>query len=173
MRPPIFVRPLTDAERAQLTGGLRSADAFVLRRCQIVLASARGERAPRIAAALGCDDQTVRNVIRAFEAGGPGACLARPSSRPHTIHAKLDAAGAERLKEVLHQSPRLFGYATSVWTLELAAEVACARGISAERVSAETVRLALRRLGVGWKRAKRWITSPDPEYARKKAPATA
>ena len=173
MRAPIVVRPLTDAERAQLTGGLRSSDAFVLRRCQIVLASARGEWAPRIAAALGCDDQTVRNVIRAFAARGPAACLRRPSSRPHTIHAKLDAAGAERLKEVLHQSPRLFGYATSLWTLELAAAVACAEGITAERVSAETVRLALKRLGVGWKRAKKWLTSPDPEYARKKAPATA
>jgi hypothetical protein len=26
----------------------------------------------------------------------------------------------------------------------------------------------LARLGVRWERAKRWITSPDPEYARKK-----
>jgi hypothetical protein len=26
----------------------------------------------------------------------------------------------------------------------------------------------LARLGVRWKRAKRWIESPDPEYARKK-----
>jgi transposase len=173
MRPPIFVRPLTDAERAHLTGGLRSSDAFVLRRCQIVLASARGERAPRIAAALGCDDQTVRNVIRAFEARGPAACLRRPSSRPRTVHAKLDAAGAGRLRELLHQSPRLFGYPTSLWTLELAAEVACARGITAGRVSGETIRQGLKRLGVGWKRAKKWLTSPDPEYARKKAPATA
>ena len=33
-------------------------------------------------------------------------------------------------------------------------------------------RLALKRLGVGWKRAKHWLTSPDPEYARKKKCAT-
>ena len=39
MRPPIFVRPLTDAERTALTMGLRSSDAFVLRRCQMLLAS--------------------------------------------------------------------------------------------------------------------------------------
>lgn len=36
------------------------------------------------------------------------------------------------------------------------------------RVSIETIRLALKRLGVGWQRAKHWITSPDPEYMRKK-----
>ena len=81
MRPPIFVRPLTDAERTVLTAGLRSRDAFVLRRCQIVLASARGERAPQIAAHLGCDDQTVLDALHAFNARGLAA-LPRGSSRP-------------------------------------------------------------------------------------------
>ena len=70
MRSPIFVRPLTDAEREQVAAGLRSSEAFVLRRCQIVLASARGERAPAIAHHLGCDDQTVREAIHAFNARG-------------------------------------------------------------------------------------------------------
>jgi len=28
-------------------------------------------------------------------------------------------------------------------------------------------------LGIRWQRAKQWITSPDPEYARKKGVATA
>ncbi|HZA22804.1 MAG TPA: hypothetical protein VFA32_09415 [Dehalococcoidia bacterium] len=48
MKRPIFVRPIIDAERQQLEAGLRSSDAFVLRRCQILLASARGELAPRL-----------------------------------------------------------------------------------------------------------------------------
>jgi hypothetical protein len=39
-------------------------------------------------------------------------------------------------------------------------------------VTDETIRLALRRLGVTWKRAKHWLTSPDPAYARKKNGAT-
>lgn len=173
MQPPLYVRPLTDAERGALEAGLRSSDAFVLRRCQAVLASARGEPAPRIAAVLGCDQQTVRNAIHAFERAGPAGCLVRRSKRPHRIHAKLDAAGAERLRTLLHRSPRTFGKDTSVWTLELAAEVAVAEGITAERVSDETVRMALKRLGVAWKRAKRRIASPDPAYARKKGRATA
>lgn len=172
MRKPILVRPLTDAERTRLEAGLRSNDAFVLRRCQILLASARGERPPEIARAVGCNDQTVRNVIRAFEAQGIDACLTRRSNRPHRPHTKLDAAAHERLRALLHQSPRQFGQPTSVWTLKLAAEVSFAQGITKERVSDEAIRLALTRLGVSWRRAKRWITSPDPEYARKKAPAT-
>ena len=173
MRPPIFVRSLTEAERDRLEAGLRSTEVYELRRCQILLASDRGEWVPRIATTLGCDDQTVRTVIREFERDGLDACLTRGSTRPHTIHAKVDAVGCEQLRALLHQSPRTFGKPTSVWTLELVAEVSFAEGITAEQVSDETIRQAMRRLGVRWKRAKKWITSPDPEYARKKVHATA
>jgi transposase len=172
MKPPIFVRPLTDAERAALEAGLRSSDAFTLRRCQILLASARGEWAPRIAQHLGCDDQTVRNVIQAFNARGL-ACLQPGSRRAHTIHRAFTDEGAERLRAMLHQSPRSFGKPTGVWTLPLAAEVSFAQGLTPTRVTGETIRATLQRLGIGWRRAKRWITSPDPEYAAKKGAATA
>ena len=79
---------------------------------------------------------------------------------------------AERLRALLHQSPRSFGKETSVWTLELAAEVSLEQGLTPERVSREAVRTAMQRLGVRWKRAKQWITSPDPAYARKKGTVT-
>ena len=172
MRPPKFVRPLEDAEREALAAGLRSSDAFTLRRSQIVLASARGERAPRIAEQLGCDDQTVLDAIAAFNARGL-ACLRRGSHRPRTTRPAFTAAEAERLRALLHQRPRAFDRDTSLWTLELAAEVAFEQGLTATRVSGETIRATLARLGLTWRRAKRWITSPDPEYARKKEPATA
>lgn len=172
MRPPCFVRPPTDEEQQALAAGLRSADAFTLRRCQIVLASARGERAPAIAHSLGCSDQTVRNAIHAFARDGVAA-LRAGSSRPHTIHAAFDAAGADRLRALLQRSPRDFGHPTSVWTLELAAETAFAAGLTATRVSDETVRATLARLGIRWRRAKHWITSPDPAYAKKNGAAIA
>jgi transposase len=173
MRPPVFVRELTEIEQARLEAGLRSKDLYVLRRCQILLASARGEWVPRIAATLGCNDQTVRNVLREFDQAGLDACLTRGSPRPHTIHTKVDEVAEEQLRALLHQSPRTFGKPTSVWTLELAAEVSFAEGITAEQVSDETIRQAILGLGVRWKRAKQWITSPDPEYARKKVCAIA
>jgi transposase len=172
MRRPIFVRRLSEAERETLHAALRSRDAFVLRRAQIVLASARGERAPQIAKSVGCADQTVREVIRAFDATGLAA-LARRSSRPRTTHPAFGAEGLARLPEVLHQSPRAFGHATSLWTLPLVAEVSFAEGLTRARASGETIRATLRRLGVRWQRAKRWVESPDPQYARKKGSATA
>jgi transposase len=172
MQAPLFVRPPTDAEPQALAAGLRSADAFTLRRCQIILASARGERVPAIARSLGCGEQAVRDAIHAFDTAGVAALVAG-SSRPHTIHAAFDADGAERLRALLHRAPREFGHATSVWTLELAAETAAAEGITATRVSGETVRATLERLGLRWRRAKTWITSPDPAYAQKNGAATA
>jgi len=137
----------------------------------MVLASARGERTPAIARAVGCGEQAVRDALHAFDETGVAA-LGKGSSRPHTIHAAFDADGAERLRALLHRCPRDFGHPTGLWTLELAAETAHAEGITATRVTGETVRATLVRLGMHWRRAKTWITSPDPAYAKKKPAAT-
>jgi transposase len=171
MTEQLFVRELTAAERRELGARLRGREAFVLRRCQILLASARGERVGTIARAAGCSRQTVRNVIHAFAARGLAA-LARGSHRPTSAKPELDGGKRARLKELLHQSPRTFGKPTSLWTLDLAADVAHERGLTARRVSGETVRRALAAMGANWRRAKHWITSPDPAYARKKSGGT-
>jgi transposase len=171
MKAPLFVRPLTDAEREQVKAGLRSSEAFTLRRCQILLASAAGATASQIARQVGCSDQAVRNVIKAVNQRGL-AVLTRGSSRPKTIRPAFDAASSERLRDLLHRSPREFGKPTSLWTLTLAAEVSAAEGLTRGPVSGETVRATLARLGVRWQRAKQWLRSPDPEYARKKGGAT-
>ena len=107
MRPPITVRRPTDEEQQALEAGLRSADATVLRRSQIILASARGEWVPQIARQVGCGEQTVRNAIHAFNDRGTAA-LPAGSRRPHTIRRGLRPAAAEQLRALLHQSPRDF-----------------------------------------------------------------
>jgi hypothetical protein len=149
MRKPIYIRALTEGEQQTLQEGRRSPNAFVLRRCPILLVSARGQTARVIGEALGCDDQTVRNVLHA-----------------------CNTQGREQLRALLHQSPRTFGHPTSLWTLPLAAAVAYAEGLTARPISGEAIRRALARLGGRWQRAKHWITSPDPAYIRKKNAAT-
>jgi transposase len=168
MKPPIFVRELSEQEREDLKAGLRSRETFVMRRSQILLASARGLSPPKIAQSLGCASQTVRNAIRAFNERGMDA-LTPGSSHPKRVHAAFDGEGAERLRGMLHRSPREFGYETSLWTLQMASEAAFEEGLTEKRVSGETIRATLSRLlGIRWQRAKRWITSPDPLYERKK-----
>ena len=166
-----FVRPLTAQERQALGQGRRSADAFAVRRSQILLASAGGMGPAQIGQALGCTAQAARDAIRAFRAEGLG-CLAAKSHARKDPGRVWDRARDEDLKDLLHLRPRELGKPTSLWTLDLVAAVCHEKGWAPRVLSAEAIRQALKRLGVGWQRAKHWITSPDPEYARKKSCAT-
>lgn len=172
MRKPITLRPLTPEEEQALRAGLRSSHSFTVRRCQILLASHHGHHARQIADQLSCGDQTVRNALHAFHRRGLAALQPQSKAPQRMPQAVFDAARRERLRDLLHHSPRRFGHPTSVWTLPLAAQVAYTEGITPRLVSGEAIRLALQQLHVGWKRAKHWITSPDPAYVRKKNSAT-
>src|SRR5262249_3741349 len=85
----------------------------------------------------------------------------------------LDTVYEEPLRHLLHQSPRAFGKRRGTWTLALLAQVCFEKAWTPRRLSIETLRQAIRRLGVSWRRAKPWITSPDPADARKKRRGTA
>ena len=167
MKPPIYVRQLTQSERKALESGLHSQDGFTLRRCQILLASADGEKPSTIAKHLKCASQTVRNAIHDFEERGVG-CLKQGSNVPLSVEPVLTAQKREQMRAILHQSPRNFGKPSSIWTLKLLAEVCHEKGLSQTELSAPTILDAVVRLGISWKRAKQWINSPDPAYALKK-----
>jgi transposase len=167
MRPPLFVRPLTAEERQALEAGLRAKAAFTVRRCQVLLHSAAGLTPRQINEKLGWSDQCAREAIHAFHREGL-ACLQEQSHRRHTVPPLLDEAARAKLKDWLHQSPRDFDLPTSRWTLEGLAKVCAVQRLTPQVVSDETIRQAIKKLGVQWKRAKRWIDSPDPAYARKK-----
>lgn len=172
MRKPITLRPLSAEEQQAVQAGLRSSHSFTVRRCQILLASQRGQHARQIADQLSCGDQTVRNVLHAFNRGGLTSLQPQSKAPRHRPQAVFDASRRKQLRDLLHQSPRVFGSPTSRWTLPLAAQVAYAEGITPREVSGEAIRQALQRLRVGWKRAKHWIISPDPAYVRKKNSVT-
>jgi transposase len=170
MKLPLYVRTLTEDERRQLEAGRRAADAFRLRRAQIILASARGRSPHPIAQLVGGCVQTVRNVIHALNTSGL-ACVSKQSTRPKRVEPTLNATNGERLQHILHQSPRTYGKPMGVWTLALAAQVCHEQGVTARCLSDETIRRALQRLRTNGKRATHWITSPDPQYARQKSGA--
>ena len=108
MKPPIFVRTLSQDERKRLEARLRSKDAFTLRRSQMLLASSRGDEIPQIAKNLGCGQQTVRDAIHDFNERGLDALVAG-SSRPKRSRAVFDEHSAQTVRELLHRSPREFG----------------------------------------------------------------
>ena len=91
MKTPIFVRSFSEGEREALQAGLRSKDTFTMRRCQALLASSRGEYAPKIAESLGCGQQTVRgDAIHDFNERGLEALVARSSAprEPATLSTR-------------------------------------------------------------------------------------
>lgn len=172
MREGLFVRKLSWEEEYRLGHKVRGRDLFVLRRAQIILASARGQRCREISGLVGCSESQVRTVIHLFNDKGE-ACLVRGCHRPLSAAPLLDECACEALRHLLHQSPRLFGGSSSLWSVSRLAQVAYQEGITPHRVGEETLRRALMRLGVNWKRAKKWITSPDPRYEAKKNAVTA
>ena len=106
---PLYVRSLTDAERQVLQDSLRSADAFVLRRAQIVLASAAGERSGQIAPRVGFTTQGVRDVIHAFNGRGLGV-LCPGSHHPGLVSSAFDTPRAEAIETALQIVDDNFGY---------------------------------------------------------------
>ena len=165
------VREHSQEEIIAMNSGLRSSEAFTVRRSQILLSSREGKTPEQIGSELRCSDQCVREAIHAFHNEGV-SCLVSKSHATHTDQSVMDEKGRERLKEILHNSPRHFGRGSSLWTLEGLAEVSYSEGITDRQVSADTIRRSLKKLGENWKRAKKRISSPDPKYEVKKGPET-
>jgi transposase len=164
----IQVKTLNAEEREVLTKGLRSSLGFTVRRSQILLMSADEKlTAQQVSERLRCSDQCVREAIHAFEQEGI-SCLQPRSRARHDQQSAFDEKGRERLKAIIQQSPRQFGYESSLWTLQMLATQAAKEGLTAWEVDEDTVGRTLKQAGVDWQRAKHWIKSPDPHYAEKK-----
>ena len=168
----IYARPPTEEERRSLESGLKAAEAWKVRRCQIILMSADDHlKAGAIAARVGLSDQQVRKVLHAFNQHGV-ACLIRQKPGRKVDQRAFDDQARARLREIVHQSPRAFGFESCLWTLSLLAKVSYQEGLSSHEVHFDTISQTLKELGLNWKRVKHWINSPDEHYARKKSAAT-
>jgi len=171
MRPK-YTRSITEEERETLREGLKSSNGVVVRRSQVILMSAEERlKAQAIAERVGYSDETVRQVIQRFDEEGITAIYPKSSARPDDQRAFKDAA-REQLQTLVHQSPREFGCESSVWTCALLAEVSYQQGLTDRMVHSDTVRETLHQMGINWKKAKRYIQSPDEHYTRKKSGVT-
>jgi transposase len=160
----LLVRSLSPVEQAQLEELARSSDTVTYRRARVILLSSQGRHVPEIMAALGLSDRTVRDTIHRFHQGGAEAL---PRRKPPGAPRRCDPVAHEALVELLHRPPTDFGIESRLWTAPDLAAVAQQQGIVA-RLSPDTVRREIRRSGKSWQRAKRWTTSPDPDYTEKR-----
>src|SRR5579859_7474435 len=128
-------------------------------RLEMVRLSDAGWSVPRIARHLGQHEQTVRTWIKAFLAGGFAALPNKPRG------GKQSALTAPLLEGVRAE----VATGTRTWTAaQLADWVADRHGV---RLSADRVRLHLRRAGISWQRTSRTLRhKQDPaEVAERQA----
>jgi transposase len=165
----IYARTPSKEECQALETGLKSSVGLTVRRAQIIQLSAdEGLTAKAIGKRIGQSDQQVRNVLHAFNDDGI-VCLKSKSRARHDDQRAYDDQGRECLREIIRQTPRTYGYESSLWTLEMLAKVSHQKKLTEHRVHKDTVSQTLMEMKVNWSRAKHWINSSDEDYERKKS----
>lgn len=164
----IYARKPSKKERQELENGLKSPVGATVRRSQLILMSTDEKKtAQEISERIGLSDQQIRKVLQAFNKAGID-CLKLKSRARHDDQRAYNDEAQEQLRELIRQSPREYGYESSLWTLEMLAEVSHQKGWTAYQVHPDTVGQTLLKMGVNWGRAKHWINSPDKNYNGKK-----
>jgi hypothetical protein len=79
-------------------------------------------------------------------------------------HKELRSA-ARALIEILHHKPKVYGINRSNWTQRSLAEAF--EKLHGQRISPTTVGRLLKEAGLSWKKSRRVLTSPDPNYREK------
>jgi transposase len=156
---------LTPGQRRRLQHQLKAAqDARVYRRILTLLEVERGTPISRLAETLGVTRQSIYNWIEDYtRAYGPAdLCDQSRSGRPSCWTERLQA----RLRSLLKSPPNRLGYFAVNWTVPLLQEEL--QGGRGQRLSEDTIRRELHRLGYVWKRG-RYVLDPDPELEKKTA----
>lgn len=149
------VRPPTDQEHQTLEAMTREAVGRVPMRAQMILLSARGYSAPRVAEIQYIAKVTVYKWIDRFDEEGPSGLYDQDrEGRPRKLGPDAEA----KRQRVLEAPPTEEGYDVSRWTApRLARHLKRKLGTD---VHPDRVRRALQRLEYRWKRPRRVLPKP-------------
>jgi len=116
------------------------------RRLEIMLLTDQGKSQTQICQILGCSNEMARYWSAVAQAGLAHQWLERPIGRPKTVNDRY----IERLKELVSQSPRQYGYAFECWTAQwLSKHLAREFGIE---ISDRHINRLLKQMGLSTKR---------------------
>jgi len=87
------------------------------------------------------------------------------ANQGHVIARNELRSATKALIEIIHHQPRVYGINRSNWTLESLAEAF--EKLCGQKPSKSTVSRLLREAGLRWKKSRKVLTSPDPEYRQK------
>jgi transposase len=127
-----------------------------------VLANLRGVPIRTIAASLSISRVSVRKYVCVFTAGGVEALFANGSR----IGGRLaeNEATRQAVFALLHEPPSAIGINRTTWRMADLTQILRERGTP---VCAQVVREITRSAGWRWRKARRVLTSTDPEYRAK------
>ena len=161
MAEPVRARRLSDQEGQRLQQIVRRGkhESIRVRRAMIIMASASGTLVPAIARLVAADEDTVRDVIHAFNAKGLAALDPRwAGGRPRLISDEA----IEVIVVAARTRPEKLGQPFTRWSLrKLAAYLA--DGPRPVRVGRERLRQILHARGISFQRTRTWKESTDPD----------
>lgn len=152
---------LTVEERKVLFKAYRSgSDVRIARRAHVLLLRVEGWTWQEIQEILFCSTDLIADTLRRFAEGGVSAVLGETTKSP-----SLPAWLFQVKRWLTENTPQDFGYFRTRWSCEILANLlAWETGL---RLSGETVRRGLKRLGFAWRRPRPVVGPTDPQFAEK------
>ena len=166
MAEPVRVRRLTDAEGQTLQRIVRRGKhgSIRVRRALIIMASASGTTVAAIARLVQADQDTIRDVIHAFNRMGLNALDPRwAGGRPRLISAEDEAF----LVKAATTRPEKLGRPFTHWSLRKLAGYLADNPVRVVVIGRERLRQLLRHHKISFQRTRTWKESTDPEREAK------
>jgi transposase len=161
MAEPVRARRLTDQEGQRLQQIVRRGkhESVRVRRAMIIMASASGTLVPAIARLVAADEDTVRDVIHAFNQKGLAALDPRwAGGRPRLIGDE----DVEVIVTAARTRPEKLGQPFTRWSLRKLAGYLAGRDRPV-RIGRERLRQVLHARGISFQRTRTWKESRDPD----------
>ena len=162
MAERVRARRLTDQEGQRLQQIVRRGKhgSIRVRRALIIMASASGTTVPAIARLVAADEDTVRDVVHAFNEKGLAALDPQwAGGRPRLITED----DVEFIVTAATTRPEKLGLPFTHWSLRKLAAYLAANPSRAVRAGRERLRQILRQHGISFQRTRTWKESADPE----------
>jgi transposase len=161
MAEPVRARRLSDEEGRRLQQIVRRGKhgSVRVRRAMIILASASGTLVPAIARLVAADEDTVRDVIHAFNQKGLAAL------DPRWAGGRLRLISDEDIEVIVTAArtrPEKLGQPFTLWSLRKLADY-LASGSRPAVIGRERLRQILHARGISFQRTRTWKDSADPD----------
>jgi transposase len=130
-------------------------------RSMVVLAKRRGLSRKTVCDFLGIDKRTYYRYLRIFENGGPVALFARQAKCPRKYE---NEAVKQAVFRILHEPPSNYDINRTTWIMPDLRRVLREEG---QPACPDVIRKITKAAGYHWRKARKVLTSTDPEYREK------